>query len=146
MQGCRVEKLGTMTYRLLATSTFIEHWFSKGLTLKNSQQAPAVIFNRKDRLQHQFFEQCFGASPELFTAHYIPGAEQFLEVISAGYCYGMVPDWQSTEWVAAEKLRELIPGATVQVDLYWHCWNLAARPLQEFSDQLVTRGRKYLTT
>jgi len=144
MQGCRVEKLGMMTYRLLATSTFIKHWFPKGFSLENSHQAPAVIFNRKDRLQHQFFKRCFGTSPDLFTAHYIPAAEQFLDVISAGYCYGMVPDWQGRELIASGKLIELVPEAKVQVNLYWHCWNLAAQPLQEFSRQLVTKARKYL--
>lgn len=146
MQGCRVEKLGSMTYRLLATATFISHWFPNGLSLENSSRAPAVIFNRKDRLQYQFFKQCFGASPDLFTAHYIPAAEQFLEVISAGYCYGMVPDWQSRELMNTGKLLELAPGVKVQVDLYWHCWNLAAHPLQEFSEQLVSKTRKYLKT
>ena len=144
MQGCRVEKLGTMDYRLLATATFIEHWFPAGFSLEASRHVPAVIFNRNDRLHHLFFERYFGTSPDVFTAHYIPAIEQFLELITAGYSYGMVPDWQSRELMAAGKLQELIPGATIQVDLYWHCWNLAARPLQEFSEQLVSKAGHYL--
>ena len=54
MQGCRVEKLGTMDYRLLATATFIKHWFPAGFSLEASQQVPAVIFNRNDRLHHLY--------------------------------------------------------------------------------------------
>ncbi|MDX2494508.1 MAG: LysR family transcriptional regulator ArgP [Desulfuromusa sp.] len=144
MQGCRVEKLGTMIYRLLATVNFIERWFPDGLSLEASRQAPAVIFNRKDRLHYRFFEQYLGMTPEALTAHFIPAPEQFFQVIAAGYSYGMVPDWQGAELLKTDQLRELMPGATLKVDLYWHFWNLAARPLLEFSDQLVTEARKVL--
>lgn len=144
MQGCRVEKLGSMGYRLLASPDFIERWFPDELSLEAATQAPAVIFNRKDRLHYQFFEQHLNMAPESFPAHFIPAPDQFLQFITDGYSYGMVPDWQGTELLASGQLQELLPGATLQIDLYWHCWNLAARPLQEFSDQMVKRARKQL--
>lgn len=144
IQGCRVEKLGSMTYRLLATPDFIKNWFADGFSLQASQQAPAVIFNRKDRLHQQFYQQYFGTSPEVFPTHYIPAPEQFFEVIAAGHCHGMVADWQSAEELASGKLQELAPGTTIDVDLYWHCWNLAARPLQDFSHQLLVNASQYL--
>ena len=146
MQGCRVEKLGTMIYRLLATPDFIERWFPDGLSLEGAEQVPAVIFNRKDRLHYHFFEQYLGIAPKSLAAHYLPAPDQFLQVIADGNGYGMVPDWQGTELLESEQLLELLPGATLQVDLYWHCWNLAARPLQEFSDQLVAGARKQLAS
>lgn len=144
MQGCRIEKLGTMTYRLLATPNFIEHWFPDGLSLKGAERAPAVIFNRKDRLHWRFFQQYMGETPKSLAAHFIPAAEQFLQVITDGYSYGMVPDWQSTDLLKTGKLLELLPEATIQVDLYWHCWNLIARPLQQLSDQLIQGAKKQL--
>ena len=82
MQGCKVEKLGIMTYRLLATSDFIERWFSDGLSLESSKHAPAVIYNHKDRLHYRFFEQYLGTAPKTLAANYIPAPEQ----IFAGYC------------------------------------------------------------
>ena len=145
MQGCRVEKLGTMTYRLLATPDFIGHWFPDGLSLKSAEQAPAVIFNHKDRLHFRFFKQYLGKTPTSLAAHFIPAAEQFLQVITDGYSYGMVPDWQSADLVESGELLELIPEATIQVDLYWHCWNLIARPLQKLSDQLIQGARERLS-
>ena len=146
MQGCRVEKLGTMTYRLLATPTFIERWFPDGLSMTGARQAPAVIFNHRDRLHFHFFEQYLGTAPKAIAAHFIPAPDQFLSVIADGNSYGMVPDWQGAELLESGQLRELLPGATLQVDLYWHCWNLSARPLQEFSDQLVAGARKQLAS
>ncbi|MCF6266449.1 MAG: LysR family transcriptional regulator ArgP [Desulfuromusa sp.] len=146
MQGCKVEKLGIMTYRLLATSDFIERWFSDGLSLESFKHAPAVIYNRKDRLHNRFFKQYLDMAPKTIAAHYIPAPEQFLQVISAGYGYGMVPDWQGSELLKSGQLQELLPGAVLQLDLYWHCWNLAVRPLQNFSAQLVIEARKHLET
>ncbi len=145
MQGCLVEKLGTMNYRLLATPDFIERWFPDGLSLEDAGQAPAVIFNRKDRLHFQFFEQYLGQAPKSLAAHFIPAPDQFLQLITNGNSYGMVPDWQGTELLESKQLKEILPGATLQLNLYWHCWNLAARPLQDFSNQLVAGARKQLT-
>ncbi len=145
MQGCRVEALGTMTYRLLATPAFIERRFPTGLTLECAEQTPAVIFNHKDRLHHRFFEQYLGQPPKVLAAHYIPAPEQFLQVIVDGHSYGMVPDWQGEELLQSGRLMELIPGAMLRVDLFWHCWNLAARPLQSFTEQLITGARKLLS-
>ncbi len=145
MQGCRVEKLGSMTYRLLATPDFIERWFPDELSLEAASQAPAVIFNRKDRLHYQFFEKYLNMVPVSFPAHFIPAPDQFLQVVTDGYSYGMVPDWQGAELLESGQLQELVPEATLKIDLYWHCWNLSARPLQDFSDQMVKRARKQLT-
>jgi LysR family transcriptional regulator (chromosome initiation inhibitor) len=145
MQGCRVEPLGVMNYRLLATPRFIRRWFPDGLSLQAAEQAPAVIFNRKDRLHYRYLERHLGALPARIASHYIPAPEQFLKIIADGYSYGMIPDWQSAARRKEGLLQELLPGQIYPVDLYWHCWNLASPPLQDFSAQLV-RGAKQLLT
>ncbi|WP_303721504.1 LysR family transcriptional regulator ArgP [Malonomonas rubra] len=143
MQGCRVEFLGLMNYRLLATPEFIERWFPEGLSLATVLCAPAVIFNRKDRLHQLFLEQHLKKVSPNLPCHYIPTPEQFLQVIVEGYSYGMVPDWQSVHLRNSGELMELVPGAAYPVELYWHCWNLQSKSLAEFSSQL-TRGAKQL--
>ena len=143
IQGCLVEKLGTITYRLLATADFIQQWFPDGLSIAGAKHAPAIIFNRNDRLHHHFFEQYLGNIPNSIPAHFIPAPDQFLQTITAGYSYGIVPDWQGADLLKSGRLLELLPGATLQVDLYWHCWNLTALPLQDFSAQLMTGAKKY---
>ena len=143
MQGCRVAFLGVMNYRLLATPEFAERWFPAGLTLEAAQSAPAVIFNRKDRLHQQFFAQHLGEEPTVLPCHYFPSPEQFLRLISDGHSYGMVPDWQSDQLRQGGELLELLPGTAYPVELYWHCWNLRSKPLSEFSAQLV-RGAEQL--
>ncbi|WP_072909892.1 LysR family transcriptional regulator ArgP [Malonomonas rubra] len=137
MQGCRVEYLGVMNYRMLAAPDFAARWFPDGLTLAVAEKAPAVIFNRKDRLHYQFMQQHLDGLPDRLPCHYIPTPEQFLRVISEGYSYGMVPDWQSAELRNSGELVELISGAVFPVALYWHCWNLDSPALHSFSQQLV---------
>ncbi len=144
MQGCRVEFLGVMNYRLLATPEFAERWFSDGLSLTAAGSAPAVIFNRKDRLHHQFLEQELGQLPSALPCHYIPTPEQFLQVIADGFSYGMLPDWQSLALRNSSKLVELVPATAYPVKLYWHCWNLQSKPLGDFSRQLVIGARQLL--
>ena len=146
MQGCRVEFLGAMNYRLLATPDFVARWFPHGLTLKAAESAPAVIFNRKDRLHHQFLRQHLRALPAALPCHYIPTPEQFLQVIAEGLSYGMVPDWQSVVQRNSGELVELLPSAVHPVELYWHCWNLQSKPLAKFSQQLIHGARQLLGT
>lgn len=144
MQGCRVEFLGMMNYRLLAAPGYIERWFPDGLSLAAAEDAPAVIFNRKDHLHYQFFAQYLGALPTALPCHYIPAPEPFLRVISEGFCYGMVPDWQSVALRNSGDLVELVPAAVYPVELYWHCWNLQSKPLADFSRQLIHGARQLL--
>lgn len=144
MQGCRVEMLGAMNYRLLATPAFSARWFPRGLTEDAVKVAPAVLFNRKDRLHDQFFQQHLRIIPEPFPAHYLPAPEAFARLIVKGYSYGMMPDWQCRGLLQSGDLVELIPGATVQVNLFWHRWNIAAEPLDRLSLQIVKGAREIL--
>ncbi len=144
IQGCRVEYLGTMKYRLLASPEFIANWFSTGLTHSATPYAPAVIFNRKDKLHHKFLEQALGTSIKLQAVHYMPAPEPFLEMIKAGYACGMVPDWQSETFRNSGELAEVYPKVHIAVRLYWHCWNLTSAPLQTLSSKLVKEARPLL--
>ena len=144
IQGCKVDYLGEMKYRLLARSDFIERWFPEGLTLAAVKDAPAVIFNRKDMLHHKFLRQVLKSTIKLNAYHYVPAPEQYLQMISEGYGYGMVPDWQSEELMQSGALVEICPEEHDAVKLYWHCWNLDSAPLQEFSNQLVREAKHWL--
>lgn len=144
MQGCRVELLGMMLYRLLATPAFAKRWFPDGLSLAAAELAPAVLFNHKDRLHQHFFAQALGGYPRRWPANYIPAPEQFLQAIIDGCAYGMVPDWQSVGLRQTAELIELVPDCNFAVRLYWHCWNLDSLPLQKFSRQLVATAQRML--
>ncbi len=137
IKGCKVTPLMTTHYRMLGTPEFLQRWFPEGFTLAAAETAPAVIFNRQDRLHHHYCEQILGDCPNHFPAHYIPSREELLGMISAGFGYGMVPDWDSADQLASGQLVELAPDQPQRVKLYWHCWNLESEALQELTEQLV---------
>jgi LysR family transcriptional regulator (chromosome initiation inhibitor) len=144
LQGCRSDYLGCMDYRLLATPEFAQKWFSGGLKMGPIRQAPLVIFNRKDELHRLFFQQAFKSVPADLNAHYLPSSGRFVDFISAGLAYGMLPDLQSAPLLKSGKLVELLQGCRVAVKLYWHCWNLNSRQLDQFSRHLVNSAKKQL--
>ncbi len=144
IQGCRMDYLGCMEYRMLATPAYMARWFPEGVTAENITLAPQFIFDRKDELHLQYFQVAFGKIPAELSAHYLPSSEQFLKFILAGLGYGMLPEQQSNNYLETGELIELMPGSVVKVDLYWHCWNLKSKLLREFSERLVEKTRNAL--
>jgi LysR family transcriptional regulator, chromosome initiation inhibitor len=136
-QGCRVIPLGEMPYRLYAAPAFICRHFPDGLTHGAVGKAPALIFNRKDRLLHRFLDEYLGGIDDGFPRHYLPSSEAFVEAIAAGIAYGVLPDLQALPLAEDGRLVDLFPGCAVYVALYWHCWGVAARPLRRLTDALA---------
>lgn len=137
VQGCRATYLGRMDYRLVATPAFAAQWFPNGLTTEAVQKAPALVFNRKDELHLKLFAKALKAVPTDFPTHYLPSSEKFADFISAGLAYGMLPTQQNAGLLALGQLVALAPEHMVSVKLYWHCWNLASRLLETFTEELV---------
>jgi LysR family transcriptional regulator (chromosome initiation inhibitor) len=145
MQGCRVDYLGAMPYRLLARPGFIAKWFPDGITAAAVVNAPAVMFSRKDMLHYKILQVLFGSPVEMKATHYVPSNEQFTQMISLGYAYGMIPDWQSASLRAKGEVVEVHERAVDSVKLFWHCWNIDSAPLKIFSARLVKNAKKLLS-
>ncbi len=141
MQGCRMEFLGEMQYRLLARPEFVAKWFAEGLTAAAAEEAPAVMFSRKDMLHYKILKEFLGCAVNVKSIHYVPSIEQFTQMISNGYAYGMVPDWQSRALREEGTLVEVSERAYGSVKLFWHCWNIDSAPLKIFSKQLVDMAK-----
>ncbi|MEN8687030.1 MAG: LysR family transcriptional regulator ArgP [Desulfuromonadales bacterium] len=144
MQGCKVDFLGAMKYRLLAHPEFVLKWFPQGLTAAAAEHAPAVMFSRKDMLHYKILRKALGVAMTVNAIHYVPANEQFLKMISSGYAYGMVPDWQSSALRADGTVVEVHEKAHDAVNHYWHCWNIDSTPLKTLSSRLVNKARVML--
>jgi len=144
LQGCRCLALGRMDYLCLATPDFAARWFPSGLDLEAAGRAPAVVFNRKDRMHARFLAGLLGQEAK-FPAHYLPSSEQFLELVAAGLAYGMVPGLQAKSRLAAGSLVDLAPGRAEAAALYWHAWGLRTGRLDRLTAQVVRAAREILT-
>ncbi|MCW7754123.1 LysR family transcriptional regulator ArgP [Desulfobotulus sp. H1] len=143
LQGCRVQALGSMRYRMLASPAYMERWLPSGPEGLGDLQAPVLIFNRKDRLQDYFFTSVTGHTIR-HPVHYIPSASSFLQFILLGLGCGMVPDLQSDRYLGSGALVEVVPNRPMDVPLYWHCWDIGSALLRDFTEVLVLEAGKRL--
>ncbi len=144
LQGCRIFEIGTMAYQLMCTPNFKEKWFAGGVTLDAASKAPAVIFNRKDELHAKMLATLFDTVPGDVPITYVPSSETFVDFIAMGLGYGMVPLAQGTPLIQKKLLTVLLSGRTINVRLFWHCWNLKSPLLESFTQTLLEEGRKHL--
>lgn len=144
MQGCRIEYIGRMNYRMMASPEFAAKWFPKGLNVEDVRKAPAVIFDRHDELHHKLLLQSINEIPSFFPSHYVPSVEKFAEFISLGLAYGMLPDKQSEPLVKEGKIIDLSPECHVRVELFWHCWNLKSELLEKLTQHLISKAKVLL--
>lgn len=144
LQGCRMDFLGQMTYRMFASPEYAATWFPNGLTLADAGRAPAILYNRKDELHIKLFQQAFGRVPETLPIHYVPSSEKFLDFIFMGIGYGMMPLQQGGTFLEDGRLVDLSPAMGVPVKLYWHCWNLKSKSLEKLTRCLIDGARRML--
>ncbi|MES2018500.1 MAG: LysR family transcriptional regulator ArgP [Pseudomonadota bacterium] len=141
MRGCEVQMLGAMRYRLLATPAFAAQWFPDGLQREAARLAPLMVFDRKDTLQSTFLLRELGLPPGSYPSHYLPASEAFMQAIRLGLGYGMIPELQYADRVAAGELVDLAPDKPTDVMLYWHAWRVQSPKLERLSAQVIATAR-----
>ena len=90
--------------------------------------APMILCNRKDELQHRFID---GLTRRRLDPpiHYVPSASAFVEAIRLGLGWGTVPEQLARDDIAAGGLVEIAPGRHLDVPLYWQSWRLESTAL-----------------
>lgn len=151
MRGCVAEPLGTMRYCCVATPAVVKRCQTpSGAVSPHKMLAqPAVIFNRKDALQDAFLAQHFGLQQPHYPRHFAPAMEAFEIAIELGLGWGMVPEQHLAQRAAiqddpAQALHELLPGATVDVALYWQHWAREAPSAQRLTEAVKAAARRHL--
>ncbi|MGE4422386.1 MAG: LysR family transcriptional regulator ArgP [Pseudodesulfovibrio sp.] len=144
VQGCRVEYLGNMDYRLYATSSYKMKWYNNGAVLDNVEAAPILVFNRKDVMHEVLLAEALGKRPNLRSPFYLPSSEKFAPAIATGRVCGMLPDQQAAPYLERGELVDLLPGHVFTVRLHWQCWNLESARLASFTEALVHGARSLL--
>ncbi|UZE96296.1 LysR family transcriptional regulator ArgP [Alkalimarinus alittae] len=144
IQGCNCIPLGIMTYRCLVSPDYKARYFPSGINKASILAAPCVEFSHSDDLQRQYLTQYFGGGyPQI--RHRVPSTESFLEFITRGFGWGMVPDVQSQKHLNEKRVIELVEGNTLDIPLYWHIWNLRTTLSRTLTDSLRDEAAKVLS-
>ncbi|HEY5320245.1 MAG TPA: LysR family transcriptional regulator ArgP [Galbitalea sp.] len=144
VQGCTVERLGTMRYRALASPDFVARWFQHGVTKDALAHAPLVVFDRKDDLQDRYLRSrgTRGIAP---PRHHVPGSADFSEAVRLGLGWGMVPDQQSASGLGDGTLVDFDPDRHIDVTLHWQQWTLRTPALDAIADAIRTAAAEHLS-
>ena len=135
VQGCSVEALGSLRYRAVASSEYLDHWRPSGTPdddLAWLGAAPVLDFDRKDDLQERFYRTLTGedlAAPR----HYMPASGEFAAAVRLGIGWALLPEQQCLADLRRGTLRQLAPDLPVDVPLYWQRWKISSPILDELS-------------
>ncbi len=141
--GCRVVRLGRLAYRAVATPTFYERWFTQGVRAATLAEAPIVVFDRHDTLQHDFIRKVTRrhlAPP----ATYLPSVREFDSAVRLGLGWGLIADRDVRAEIEDGSMRELVPGRRVEVPLFWQHWKLGAAVVEDLTDTITSEARRRL--
>jgi LysR family transcriptional regulator, chromosome initiation inhibitor len=143
MRGCLAEPLGLVRYRCMAAPAVAQRCRTPaGAVSPHKLLAhPAVIFNRKDALQDTFLEQHFGLRQPNYPRHFAPAIDAFETAIKLGLGWGMVPE---QHLAGHPGMEEVLPGATVDVALYWQHWARESLSGQRLTHAVKAAARESL--
>lgn len=143
IQGCHVTPLGALRYRATASPTFVAKHFPHGVTTKAIAEAPGLIFNQKDRLQHDWIRSSLGKTLP-YPAHWLPSTQSFVEACLAGMGWGMNPEVLVKDHLKAGRLVEIDPGSILSVPLFWQVSRLARERLKGLTQSVVATAKREL--
>lgn len=141
--GCRSTVLGVMRYRALATPSLVARWFPDGPRPAALAQAPVVVFDRDDDLQHAFLRR-HAPGAALPAAHRVPSSADFVDAVRLGWGWAMVPDLQAGDDVETGRLVQLVPGDTDDVTLHWQRWRTGDTALDQVTEALTAHAARTL--
>ena len=122
VQGCTVEPLGSLRYLPVATPDLAGRgWWER----------PLVVFNEKDRLQHELLERRRVAAPTV--VHRVPTSADFAEAVRLGLGWALLPEPQAAAALATGELVRLSRDH-VDVGLHWQRWRLDSEMLDRLTE------------
>jgi len=143
VQGCIVRRLGAQRYIATASPDYLHRHFPSGVTAAAIEQAPALTFNQKDRLQQDWVRQTFKQSIP-FPTHWLPGTHAFVDASLEGLGWALNPVQLVREHLESGRLVALVPDAPLDRALFWQVNRLAASRLTELTAAIVQATRRAL--
>lgn len=140
LPGADVHPLGHMRYLATASPGFAARWFPDGVTVEALAAAPALRFNDKDRLQHNWAQEETGVEVAL-PCHRVGSSTAFVALAERGIGWGVNPEPLVRDALAAGRLVTLGGGRPLDVALYWHAARLPGAALAPLTRAVRAEAR-----
>ncbi|WP_413874082.1 LysR family transcriptional regulator ArgP [Albidovulum sp.] len=141
--GCDAHRLGRLRYIATASPAYAARWFPAGVTAAALDEAPALTFNQKDRLQADWARRVAGR-PVALPTHLIASSQGFVDAARLGLGWGMNPEPLVAGEIAAGGLVAL-SDETLDTDLHWQVARLAGRALARLTAAVRRAGAAALS-
>lgn len=140
VQGCVVEPLGRLRYRPAASPALADRW-RRGRTV-DWDRMPVVVFNDKDRLQHDLLAARGRSLPPV--VHRVPTSADFAAAVVAGLGWGLLPEPQLEPAVTRGEVVTIGGRDHVDVPLHWQRWRLDSPALTRLTASVHAAARTHL--
>ncbi|AYM98902.1 LysR family transcriptional regulator ArgP [Acidovorax sp. 1608163] len=144
LRGCKMVPLGAMHYVAVASAEFANKHLPQGLTPHNFREVSFLSFNRKDDMAAEFVARAFGLKRVALNHLFVPSTEGQMRAVAAGWGVGVMPELLARGPIADGSLIDLVPGRSLPIQLYWHCWNLESELLDALTDALKATAARTL--
>ena len=152
LRGCKMVELGAMDYVAVATPAFAQARLAAPgqasataqLTAHNFRSVPFIAFNRKDDIQAEFVGKAFGLKRVTLNQLFVPSSEGQVRAVLAGWGVSVVPQLLAEGLLQQGLLVNVAPACAVQVQLYWHCWNLQSEVLDALTSAITKAAAQSL--
>jgi LysR family transcriptional regulator (chromosome initiation inhibitor) len=147
--GCRRARLGALRYAAVASPAFLEQHLPDGITAGALARAPMLRFDRRDHLQARWAEATFGGPWQGDPAqpvHWVPTTQGFVDMARAGAGWATNPLALVAPDLDRRALVELVPGARLDVPLYWQSARLGATLLAALTREVRAAARAALVS
>ncbi|MFG3254769.1 LysR family transcriptional regulator ArgP [Streptomyces sp. NPDC048172] len=146
--GCTVRRLGTMRYLPVAAPRFAERHLGTWPEVPLREvlpDAPAMFFDRRETFQDDFVRRLTdGRRAASARRHYVPTSDGFVDAITAGLGWGMVPEEQAEPRLRAGSLIRLDPDRDSRVPLFWQQWRLDSPALAVTAEAVLSAASQSL--
>lgn len=135
--GGKAVFLGDMTYLLVASGDFIKRYFSDKDPKKCLLNAPAIKFDKNDKLHERYLEKYFGLNGDDIHFHIVPSVRGFKKFVLLGYGYALVPENDILQELKCKKLLQLYKDKVWKIPLYWHYWDIDSKFYKKFNEDII---------
>lgn len=128
MPGFESYHLGQHICQATATSDYVEKHFPKGINPSVISKAPTMLSSHDDPSLDAWIRLALGETSNV-PANILPSAEGILNACLEGKVWAMNSCLLAKSHLDKGNLMELVPGLTLQSELYWHINKFTARTL-----------------
>lgn len=139
--GCRAVPLGALTYRAMASRTWMDRWAPDGVGEAELRTAPRVDYDPTDSLQADWLA-AHDVDASLTPRHLVPSPHDFARAVSLGLGWGLLPAEH-----AATHGPDLVDlgGPTIRSPLSWQRWRTPSALLDRLTDVVVATAAESLS-